>query len=93
MSTKSDTGESYTIIYSVQHDTHHRGVALIMSKQSSSTLMEWEPIFEGLIKARFNKYYKLTLIQCYAPTNDTEDYVKEDWYEPATSDSAYSPTT
>ena len=40
ISTKSETGESYTIIYSGQHDTHHRGVVLIMNKQSSNILME-----------------------------------------------------
>ena len=27
------------------------------------------------------KFCKLTIIQCYAPTNDSEDEVKEDWYE------------
>ena len=44
--------------------------------------MEWEPINERLIKARFNsKYCKLTIIQCYAPTNDSKDEVIEDWYE------------
>ena len=44
--------------------------------------MEWEPINERLIKARFNsKHCKLTIIQCYAPTNDSEDLVKGDWYE------------
>ena len=53
MCTKSETGESYTIIYSGQQDTHYRGVALIINKQSASTLMEWEPI----------KYCKLTIIQ------------------------------
>ena len=82
MCTKSEAGESYTITYSGQRDTHHRGVALIMNKQSVSTLMEWEPIHERLIKACFNsKFCKLTIIQCYAPTNDSEDEVKEDWYE------------
>ena len=82
MCTKSETGESYTIIYSGQQDTHHRGVALIMNKQYASTLMEWEPINERLIKAYFkSKYCKLTTIQCYVPTNDYEDEVKEDCYE------------
>ena len=57
-------------------------VAIIMNKQSLSTLMEWEPINERLIKARFNsKYCKFTIIQFYAPTNDSEDEVKEDLYE------------
>ena len=82
MCTKSETGESYTNIYSGQQDTHHRGVALIMNKQSASTLKEWETINERLIKARFNsKYCKLTIIQCYAPTNDYEDEMKEHWYK------------
>ena len=31
MCTKSETGQSYIIIYSGQLDTHHRGVALIMN--------------------------------------------------------------
>ena len=44
--------------------------------------MEWEPINERLIKARFNsKYCKLTIIQCYAPTNDSEHDMKEEWYD------------
>ena len=54
MYTKGKHGESHTIIYSGQQDTHHRGVALIMNKQSATTLMEWEPINERLINARFN---------------------------------------
>ena len=44
--------------------------------------MEWEPINERLIKARFNsKYCKLTIIQCYAPTNDSDNDMKEEWYD------------
>ena len=50
-------GESYIIIYSNQHDTHHRCVALIMNNQSASTRMD---------------YYKMT--------NDSDDEVKENWY-------------
>ena len=41
MNTKNDKGESYTIIHSDQKDTHHRGVALIMNRESANTLMEW----------------------------------------------------
>ena len=82
MNTKNDKGESYTIIHSGQKDTHHRGVALIMNRESVNSLMEWKPINERLIEARFNsKYCKLTIIQCYAPTNDSEDDMKEEWYD------------
>ena len=84
--TKSETGDSYTIIYSGQQNTHYRGITLIMNKQSVSTLMEWEPINERLIK-----YCKLTIIQCYAPTNDSEDEVKEDLYEQLQADVAKVP--
>ena len=54
MSTKSKTVGRYIIIYSGQQDTHHRGVALIMNKQSAITLMEVEPINERLIMGDMN---------------------------------------
>ena len=74
MCTKSETGECYNIIYTGQQDTQHRGVALIMNKHFASTLMEWEPINERLIRASFNS--KLTIIQWCAPTNDSKDEVR-----------------
>ena len=40
MCTKSETDESYIMIYSGQQNTHHWGIALIINKQSASTLME-----------------------------------------------------
>ena len=44
-------------------------------------MLEWEPVSERLIRVRLNsKYYKLTILQCYAPTNKAEEEVKEDWY-------------
>ena len=77
MSTKSETGESYTIIYSGQQDIHHRGVTLNMKKLFSSILMAWEPINERIIKARFKfKYCKFTIMQCYTHTNDNDCHLK-----------------
>lgn len=29
----------------------------------------------------YSKYCKVTILQCYAPTNEAEDDVKDDWYE------------
>lgn len=50
--------------------------------RKEQNLLEWEPISEKLITARFDsKYCKLTIIQCYAPTNEAEDDIKDDFYE------------
>ena len=71
-----------TILYSGHEDTHIRGVALVISKQKANTLLEWEPISDRIMKARFNsKHCKLTIILCYAPTNESDKEDKEDWYE------------
>ncbi|KAK2187090.1 hypothetical protein NP493_179g01048 [Ridgeia piscesae] len=71
-----------TILYSGHEDTHIRGVALVISKQKANTLLEWEPISDRIMKARFNsKHCKLTIILCYAPTNASDKEDKEDWYE------------
>ncbi|XP_013401097.1 uncharacterized protein LOC106166982 [Lingula anatina] len=70
------------ILYSVHESTHSHGVSIILSREKARTLMEWEPISERIVRARFDsKYCKLTIIQCYAPTNDAEADVKDDWYE------------
>ena len=69
-------------IYSGHEDTHIRGVVLVISKQKANTLLEWEPISDRIMKARFNsKHCKLTIILCYAPTNESDIEDKEDWYE------------
>ena len=71
----------HTILYSGRLDGHHTdGVALIMSREKERTLIEWKPSGPRLLKARFNskytKYTKLTVIVCYAPTEDAEEQTK-----------------
>jgi len=56
------THDGSTILYSGHEDTHIRGVALVISKQKANTLLEWEPISDRIMKARFNsKHCKLTI--------------------------------
>ena len=65
------THDGSTILYSGHEDTHIRGVALVITKEKANTLMEWDPISDRMIKARFNfKCCKLTIILCYAPSNE-----------------------
>ena len=73
------TGTGETILYSGRKDDQHMaGVALILKKGLKKALIEWQPVNESLIRARFNgKHTKLSIIQCYAPTSDADDEDKD----------------
>lgn len=73
----------HTLLYSGRTDGQHReGVALLMSKEAAKALMEWNPVNERLLVARFHsRYTKLSIITCYAPTEDALDEEKERFYE------------
>ena len=61
--------------------THRNGAALIVCREKAKALIEWEPISDRLIRARLDsRYCKLTIIQCYAPTNDADEEKKDEWY-------------
>ena len=73
-----------TIIYSGHEDMEHdhtQGVALMLAPEATRALMAWEPVSPRLMAARFNsKGRKITIIQCYAPTNTAQEEEKEDFY-------------
>lgn len=77
---KAVSGE--TVLYSGRDDRQHReGVAIILKKGAERSLMEWKPIDSRIIKARLKgRHNNITLIQCYAPTNDSEDDLKDNFY-------------
>ena len=80
--TELATGELF--LYSGKEnkdDVHERGVGIMLSGHAKKCLMEWEPIDDRIITARINaKIQKITIIQCYAPTNNAEPYEKEEFY-------------
>src|SRR4029434_3971262 len=62
---------------------HTEGVVFMLSKEAQRALISWEPINSRLITARFKTTHKrinLQLIQCYAPTNNTEEETKDIFY-------------
>ena len=70
------------IIYSGREDDIHRGgVGILMSKSATRALMDWTPINERIIQARYHsKHIKLTMVHIYAPTEDTDEQVKNEFY-------------
>ena len=65
----------HTIFYSGRTDNLNRGgVAVIVTRKVEKTLLEWKPVNDRLMKVRFNsKFAKLTIIACYAPTEEEKD--------------------
>ncbi|KAH9588391.1 Craniofacial development protein 2 [Schistosoma haematobium] len=79
-----DTGEM--LLYSGHEEEnapHTQGVALMLSKQVRNALTWWESHESGIIKASFKTKEGITMnvIQCYAPTNDSNDDIKDQFYE------------
>jgi len=49
-----------------------------MSKAAKKSMTEWTPISERLMIARFkSRYTKISVIQCYTPTNHAEEETKK----------------
>ena len=68
-----------TKLYSRVETRHEFGVGIIISKY---THLEWQQVNERIITARFySKHIKMTVVQCYAPTNDASDVYNVRFYE------------
>ena len=56
-----------TIVYSGRNDEkHHGGVAILMNRNVTKAMLEYAPVNEWIIRARFQaKQEKLTSMQCW----------------------------
>ena len=64
-----------------EDDHHEAGVTMLLSKMAAKSLIEWEPISDRIIRARFeSKFQKVSIIMCYSPTNNAEEVVKDLYY-------------
>lgn len=54
----------HTILFPGRTENHHsNGIAIIVSRMVDKTILEWKPISDRLLKARFNsKFIKMTVI-------------------------------
>ena len=89
---KVNTGE--TILYSGSEEQYHRGVGILLSSETRTCLIKWNPVSERIITARFNsKYLQATIIQIYSPTNDADNEQKDTFYEKLQKEIEATPKT
>jgi len=77
------TASGELLLYSghAMGEKHEYGVGLVLSKSLKQSLIEWTAVSERLITARLTtRLCKLTIIQCYAPTNEAAIEEKEAFY-------------
>ncbi|KAK2724354.1 hypothetical protein QYM36_001012 [Artemia franciscana] len=73
--------ETYHILYSGLETRKEAGVGMTLGSRAEKCLVDWEPINEQILRARFaTSQAKLTVFVVYAPTNDTVDQIKNDFY-------------
>jgi exonuclease III len=59
-----------------ENEPHMRGVGIVINKNIPDALVEWEPVSE-----RINtKFRKISVVQCYVPTENAKLKEKETFY-------------
>jgi hypothetical protein len=77
------TASGELLLYSgcAMGEKHEYGVGLILSKSLKKSLIEWKAVSERLLIARLKtRLRKLTIVQCYALTNEATMEEKEAFY-------------
>ncbi|KAK2726439.1 hypothetical protein QYM36_000770, partial [Artemia franciscana] len=58
------------------------GVGVLMSPAARRAMLKWTPVNERIIYARFwSAHGKLSIVACYAPTNEADEIEKDNFYE------------
>ncbi|KAK2715872.1 hypothetical protein QYM36_010439 [Artemia franciscana] len=72
----------YVRLYSGEDNHDRAGVGIMMSPAAYRTMIKWTPTNERILFARLAATHtKVSVIVCYAPTNEADDDVKDSFYE------------
>jgi len=73
----------FTLYYSGNEDRQgNRGVGFIVSKKANKSVLGFAPICERICTLRIKgKLHNITFVNVYAPTEDTEDEIVDEFYE------------
>lgn len=64
-----------------EEDVGQGGVGLLLSQKARKSLMEWKPLNDRVMMARFHSNIRnVTIFQCYAPTEGSVQEAKEEFY-------------
>ena len=73
--------DDHTVIHSGEEQEHRRGVALVLDKMLSRSLVSWQAISSRILTARMlHKHGHLTVVVAYAPTEDSTMNSKDEFY-------------
>jgi len=75
--------DKYSVYYSCNlNTTGQAGTGFITQKSAMNKILGFEPISDRICKLRVKgKFHNITLINIYAPTEDKEEEIKEQFYE------------
>jgi hypothetical protein len=78
---RTETNNGNVFVYSgmpsADYD-HIRGVGTLVNKNIKGPLLKWNPVSERIITARIQtKLRKISIVQCYAPTESAEHVEKQ----------------
>ncbi|VDP65847.1 unnamed protein product [Schistosoma curassoni] len=76
--------QAWSISVSIKRLVKLLGVALMLSRVARNALVGWESNGSRIIKASFKTKKEgitMNIIQCYVPTNDSNDDIKDQFYE------------
>jgi exonuclease III len=72
----------FALHYSGNDRQCNRGVGFIVSKKARRSVLGFSPISERICTLRIKgKFHNITFVNVYAPTEDTEDEIVDEFYE------------